>query len=88
MQGHETSNTPHKYTFIDNNLLSGLKFNYRLKQIDVDGKFEYSSVLTVVFTKLPKAEIIQNSPNPFNSTTAIKFFIPDTSDVTIKIYDF
>ena len=30
---------------------------------------------------------MQNSPNPFNPSTAIKFFIPDNSDVTIKIYD-
>ena len=30
---------------------------------------------------------MQNSPNPFNPSTSIKFYIPDISSVTIKIYD-
>ena len=34
-----------------------------------------------------KAELLQNSPNPFNPSTSIKFFIPFQSDVTIKVYD-
>jgi hypothetical protein len=29
----------------------------------------------------------QNFPNPFNPSTTVKFQIPQTSDVTIKIYD-
>ena len=30
---------------------------------------------------------MQNSPNPFNPSTTIKFYIPNNSDVSIKIYD-
>ncbi len=95
--GYGTSNIPHKYTFIDNNTYGGLKFNYRLKQIDIDGKFEYSGILTVVLTTPQKAELMQNSPNPFNPTTTIKYSIPNISassgvtqqlvDVSLKIYD-
>lgn len=31
--------------------------------------------------------LYQNYPNPFNPSTSVKFQIPQTSDVTIKIYD-
>ena len=30
---------------------------------------------------------MQNSPNPFNPSTSIKFFIPDNSNMSLKIYD-
>jgi hypothetical protein len=31
--------------------------------------------------------LFQNYPNPFNPSTSVKFQVPKTSDVTIKIYD-
>lgn len=31
--------------------------------------------------------LAQNSPNPFNSRTAIEYFIPENADVTIDVYD-
>ncbi len=31
--------------------------------------------------------LFQNYPNPFNPSTSVKFQVPKTSDVTIKVYD-
>ena len=31
--------------------------------------------------------LFQNYPNPFNPSTSVKFQVPQTSDVTIKVYD-
>jgi hypothetical protein len=31
--------------------------------------------------------LFQNYPNPFNPSTSVKFQVPKTSDVTVKIYD-
>jgi hypothetical protein len=36
---------------------------------------------------LTEFDLFQNYPNPFNPTTKIKYAIPQTSDVVIKIYD-
>lgn len=85
--GHGNTNTPQDYTFEDKNPVGGTTFYYRLKQIDVDGKFEYSDILQIDLDVPNKAKLMQNSPNPFNPSTSIKFFIPFQSDVTIKIYD-
>jgi len=46
--------------------------------MDVD-KINFPSPQTFVLS--------QNFPNPFNPTTKIKYFIPKTSLVTIKVYD-
>ncbi len=84
--GAGNSNSPHDYSFTDQPT-GGTSFSYRLKQIDIDGGFKYYDAVTVSLTSSTIAELMQNSPNPFNPSTAIKFFIPNNSDVTIKIYD-
>jgi photosystem II stability/assembly factor-like uncharacterized protein len=75
VQGHGNSNSPKDYSFVDANPPSG-KLQYRLKQIDTDGSFEYSQVVQVE-TELPKQfSLEQNYPNPFNPSTTIKYSIP------------
>lgn len=37
--------------------------------------------------KVINYSLLQNSPNPFNPTTLIKYIVPKKSSVTIKIYD-
>lgn len=77
VQGHGNSDSPKQYSFKDINPGNGT-INYRLKQIDTDGKFEYSEIVEVeIEEQLPaKFELYQNYPNPFNPRTTIKFAIP------------
>jgi hypothetical protein len=67
-------------------LIGGSKFFYRLKQIDNDGKFAYSDEVEVMI--IPTIfELAQNYPNPFNPSTTIKYQLPISSKVTLKMYD-
>ena len=85
--GNGTKNTPTTYNFSDMKLNTG-KYQYRLKQIDNNGNFEYYSLDGTVEVGVPKNyEISQNYPNPFNPTTKIDFSLPFDSKVFMVVYD-
>ncbi len=81
VEGFGNSNSPKEYSFTDENPPDG-KIQYRLKQIDLDGSFEYSNVVEVTVGAPEKFELFQNYPNPFgaepsgNPTTTISYVVP------------
>jgi hypothetical protein len=87
VNGKGTVNTPSSYSFEDKNLQTG-KYQYRLKQIDNNGNFEFHNLNGTVEVGIPnKFDLSQNYPNPFNPTTKINFDLPADSKVTLAIYD-
>ncbi|MCX6158194.1 MAG: T9SS type A sorting domain-containing protein [Ignavibacteriae bacterium] len=87
VQGKGTVNTSTEYSFDDKNLQAG-KYNYRLKQIDVNGNFEYFNLNGEVEIGMPKKfDLSQNYPNPFNPNTVISYQLPVDSKVSLVIYD-
>jgi len=87
LQGSNTKTTPTNYTFEDKKLNAG-KYNYRLKQVDVNGNYRYFNLNTVVEVGVPKSySLSQNYPNPFNPVTKIDFELPFDSKVKMVLYD-
>ncbi len=75
IEGHGNSNSPKQYSFVDEKVIGGSNFAYRLKQIDIDGSYEYSDVVEVKVIPT-KFVLQQNYPNPFNPTTKINYSVP------------
>lgn len=87
IEGNGTTTEAQNYSYSDKSVTPGV-FTYRLKQVDYDGKFEYSNEIEVDFTSVPTAySLNQNFPNPFNPSTKISFALPVESDVTVKIFN-
>ncbi len=87
VQGHGTITSINNYEFIDKGLNSG-KYNYRLKQLDYNGNYEYFNLSEAVIIGFPdKFLLSQNYPNPFNPVTLINYELPSYNNVQLKVYD-
>jgi hypothetical protein len=87
INGKGTTSELSNYTFEDKDLSLGRYF-YRLKQVDNNGTFEYSSIIEVVIGNVPRGFVLkQNYPNPFNPSTIIKFGFDKKTKASLKIYD-
>lgn len=87
VEGHGNSNSPKEYSYSEK-LLSPGKYFYRLKQIDADGNYKYSSKLEITVSQVPGSFLLaQNYPNPFNPVTTIKFSVAENIPALIKVYD-
>ncbi len=85
VKGKGTTTEAQSYSFVDRTA-SGM-VQYRLKQIDFDGTFEYSPIIEVDAGVPRNFELAQNYPNPFNPSTAISYQLPVASNVMLKVYD-
>lgn len=86
VQGNGTTTSAKSYTFTDRSLTKVGDYYYRLKQIDFDGSFEYSSQVHVTIDKPTSIALLQNYPNPFNPSTTIEFTLTDKAIVELSVY--
>ncbi|MCF8241182.1 MAG: hypothetical protein K9J16_07330, partial [Melioribacteraceae bacterium] len=70
VEGAGNSNSPVEYNYIDKSVSNAGTYLYRLKQVDLDGAFEYSDEIEVTFAAPNKYQLEQNYPNPFNPVTS------------------
>lgn len=86
IEGNGTTTERHSYSFVDDNPGFGL-VKYRLKQIDLNGRYSYSNIIEVDISAPIEFDLAQNYPNPFNPSTTIKYTIADAVNVSLVIYN-
>ena len=82
MNGKGTTTQKSTYSFIDESAGSAKQY-YRLKQIDLDGAYKYSSTVEVDLSVPETFSLSQNYPNPFNPATTLSFGLPVESEITL-----
>jgi photosystem II stability/assembly factor-like uncharacterized protein len=85
IHGFGTTAEPKEYSYTDENISGFLK--YRLKQIDLDGNYEYSKIVEVNSVLNLSYELKQNYPNPFNPITNITYILPAAGRVKLTIFN-
>ncbi len=84
--GNGTTEEITNYSFTDAAVPSGT-YQYRLKQIDYNGNYEYHNLNNEVIIGVPiQFDLFQNYPNPFNPSTKIGYAVSIPGNITLKIY--
>jgi hypothetical protein len=86
VNGHGDANSENSYSFVDKKIANGI-YVYRLKQIDVDGKYDYSTVVEVSLLSQISFGLDQNYPNPFNPSTKVSFSLNEDAFTNLTIYN-
>ena len=84
--GKGTTTEKQTYSFTLPITHNASQLQFRLKQIDTDGNFSYSKVLTVELAPI-EFGLSDNYPNPFNPSTTISYQLKANSFVSLKVFD-
>ncbi len=90
VKGAVNSSVLHNYVVSDNNVFANNNASlvyYRLKQVDLNGKYTYSDVVSVSTDVKDAEDNIKSFPNPFNSDININITAKAENTVHINIFD-
>ena len=83
--GKDISNAINKYSFTDNNIAAQNSYAYRLKQIDNNGNYVYSNIVTII-PDYNKTLELNAFPNPARTSTTLRFNILQKGNVSMNLY--
>lgn len=88
IDGEGNSSRMLSYAYEDQFTTKNVEYYYRLKQVDIDGGFEYSNVVTTINRDESKFMLHEIFPNPSNgSMVTVNVTAITTDDLKIEVYD-
>jgi len=86
VNGAGESTITRNYSYTDKGLAPGTYY-YRLRQADMDGKSTFSSIVSATVSGKGIVSLFQNYPNPFTSSTSIRFDLPKAQHARLSVLD-
>ncbi len=85
VEGQGTTTIEQSYTFVDQQPFDGINY-YRLKQVDFDGAFEYSTIVPVQYQTTESDKKLAIFPNP--TTETLTYTVPNLQNVqSVQLFD-
>lgn len=86
--GAGTSPTPHRYDFVDRDVVPATTYRYWLEQVDFTGTSEFFGPITAGIPEdLPGGILVSVSPQPVRGSADIRFTLPQSGDATVVLHD-
>jgi subtilisin family serine protease len=82
-----SSTTLVSYSYTDISLPNSAIIYYRLKMIDIDGKFRYSNIIQLKRVSIAENRIVSIAPNPFVNTITIQYESNKKENLQVAIYN-
>lgn len=87
VKGAGDSEYENAYSYTDKETDDVGVYYYRLKQVDFDGTYEFSSVISASIKAPNSYSLYQAYPNPFNPSATIKFDLKESGLVKLTVYN-
>ena len=75
------------YLYNDLNVVPGVRYYYRLKQVDNNGNYQYTDVVQAMLTGTGAFEIMNFVPNPTSGKTQLTVITAKNEEITVDFYD-
>jgi hypothetical protein len=87
VDGNNNSSQTLKYRYDDKDVVSNKIYYYRLKQIDYDGQFEYTYIVSALIKEEGVFQLSDLVPNPANNKVSIFVTTPSEQIIKLKLND-
>ena len=87
MNGNNNITTQTNYTFDDLNVVVNTVYYYRLKQVDNDGAFEYTDIVSARINGEVSFSVKDFVPNPTMDRTNLIVTASKDQDITVAFYN-
>ena len=95
LAGRGTATSAADYSFIDDDVSTG-RYYYRLADVNINGDVTYHSVTSIAVSSagangqllaVDSVMLYPAFPNPFNPSTTLNYYLPNSAFVNIAVYD-
>ena len=87
VQGHGTTSSQNDYQYPDQSADPNITYYYRLRQIDIDGKYTFSKIVSALLIGHHGFIMDNLKPNPASSLVTVNTVATEAQDATVSLVD-